>query len=86
MTVSALVLLLAISLLIIIVSLVGTRSRREEKRSARSSPTVAAGQADRGATAAVPVRSAIWTSPVWNAIGVGAGIVGTIISAVALFK
>jgi hypothetical protein len=86
MTVSAFVLLLAISLLIIIVSLVGIRSRRKEKRSARSSPTAAGGQADRGAAAAVPVRSMVWTSPVWNVIGVGAGIVGTIISAVALFK
>jgi hypothetical protein len=86
MTVSAFLLLLGMSLLIIIVSLVGSRSRRRERRSAKSSPTAAAGPVDRSADAAVPVRSEIWTSPVWNVIGVGAGVVGTIISAVALIK
>ena len=86
MTVSAFVLLLGISLLVIIAGLAGIRARRREKRSAWPSPAAAGPPADRGTAAAQPARSGIWTSPVWNVAGVAAGIVGTIISAIALFK
>jgi len=53
MTVSAFLLLLGLSLLIIVISLLGIRSRREGRR-ANSSPTGAGGPASRSDNVAVP--------------------------------
>lgn len=73
-----LLLLLGLSVLIILLSALGRRVMR--KRSEGGAP----------ASETVPPRtmrqrSAIWSSPVWNVVGVLAGVVGAVVAVIGLF-
>lgn len=78
--------LLVLSLLIILLSVVGARSLRDRRRVTEARPRAGGSPTVVGDEHATRGRSAIWSSPIWNVIGVMAGIVGTIVSAVGLFR
>ncbi|PXX55538.1 hypothetical protein DFR70_1213 [Nocardia tenerifensis] len=71
---ATLFLLLVISLLIVVLSVLGGSSLRVRRRRIPNTPE------------AQPDRSSVWTSPVWNVVGVIAGVVGTIASIIGLLK
>lgn len=75
-------LLLILSLLIIVLSVVTARSLARNKAPTRERKESTRPRDE----SAVADRSAIWTSPIWNVAGVIAGIVGTIVSAIGLFR
>jgi uncharacterized membrane protein YfcA len=69
----AAILILVLSLLVIAASLTGFRQVRGRSESPRRP-----GQRKR--------RASIWASPIWNVIGVLAGVVGSIVGVIGLFK
>jgi hypothetical protein len=72
-----LVLLLVLSTLVILFSVLGGRARRK-----RSEQRYAPKEAIPPQTTRPP--SAIWSSPVWNVVGVLAGVVGAVVAVVGL--
>jgi hypothetical protein len=73
--------LLGLSLLIILLSVLGGLAMR--KRSARRTP---AEEPVPPRTAPDGRQSAILRSPVWNVVGVVAGVVGAAVSVIGLFR
>jgi hypothetical protein len=81
MQASSFAVLLGFSLLIILLSVLGRLAMR--KGSVRRTPVE---EPEPPRTAPDGPQSTILRSPVWNVVGVVAGVIGAVVSAIGLFK